>query len=164
MDNHDIVRKRAHLFTVEILIEDGSNGLAMEKLLHVLNHPNIRDYRITKGVELGLVIEEALKNHVKTNEDKKRTGALPKPQMTKLTPEPPSNTDERSRLIHLMTNFKEKGTLVRLTVVKGKGIKLNMPCRILNFDVSANNLTVYHVDEKKVFLFQLNEIEEIAAG
>ena len=26
-----------HLFTVEILIEDASNGLAMEKLLHLLN-------------------------------------------------------------------------------------------------------------------------------
>ena len=35
--NSNISPKNGHLFTVEILIEDATNGLAMEKLLHLLN-------------------------------------------------------------------------------------------------------------------------------
>ena len=46
-------------------------------------------------------------------------------------------------------------------VNKGYGVKLNIPCRIINFDVNSQMLTVYHVDEKQVYSFTLNEIDEI---
>ncbi len=46
-----------HLFTVEILIEDATNGLAMEKLLHLLNVDTVKDYQIIKGIQLGKLIE-----------------------------------------------------------------------------------------------------------
>ncbi|MDF2725549.1 MAG: hypothetical protein K0Q59_5226 [Paenibacillus sp.] len=57
--------------------------------------------------------------------------------------------------------LKESGALVRIVVVKGKGIKLSIPCRILNFDGLGQQITIYHVDEKKVYSFSLNEIEDI---
>ncbi len=48
-----------------------------------------------------------------------------------------------------MMTFQQNNTLLRLSVVKGKGIKLSMPCRIISVDSASGNVTVYHVDEKK---------------
>jgi len=50
--------------------------------------------------------------------------------------------------------------LVRLSVNRGRGVKLNVPCRIINLDESTYNVTVYHVDEKKVYTFGLFEIDD----
>ena len=50
--------------------------------------------------------------------------------------------------------------LVRLTVNRGRGVKLNVPCRIINLDEASYNVTVYHVDEKKVYTFGLFEIDD----
>ncbi|MBD0382697.1 hypothetical protein [Paenibacillus sedimenti] len=126
-----------HLFTVEILIEDATNGLALEKLLHLLNTTTIKDYQIIKGIELGKLIE--------LNTNKGNTAPAP------------------NRIIEQLEVFIANNTLIRLTVIKPKGIKLNLPCRILNYDSSSQNVTVYHVDEKKVYLFKLNEIDDYVA-
>jgi hypothetical protein len=73
-------------------------------------------------------------------------------------------TDNKdTQRLELLEEYKEQGPLIRLTVVKGKGVKLSMPCRILNFDALGEQLTIYHVDEKKVYSFKLNEIEDIVA-
>jgi hypothetical protein len=45
-------------------------------------------------------------------------------------------------------------------VNKGLGIKLSIPCRIINVDENESLITVYHVDEKQVYSFRLNEIED----
>ena len=50
--------------------------------------------------------------------------------------------------------------LVRLTVNRGRGVKLSVPCRIINLDESSCTVTVYHVDEKKVYTFGLFEIDD----
>lgn len=50
---------------------------------------------------------------------------------------------------------------MRLTVLKGRGVKLSIPCRLLNYDQSAENLTVYHVDEKMVYTMKLAEIDDL---
>ncbi|UUZ80730.1 hypothetical protein LJK88_38855 [Paenibacillus sp. P26] len=57
--------------------------------------------------------------------------------------------------------MQQSGALLRLSVVRGMGVKLNMPCRILNTEPENGNLTVYHVDEKQVYLFKINEIEKL---
>ncbi|WP_274361802.1 hypothetical protein [Paenibacillus thermotolerans] len=58
--------------------------------------------------------------------------------------------------------LKEGNTLIRLTVVKGRGVKFELPCRIIAYDRATQYLTVYHVDEKQVYTFAINEVEEFA--
>ncbi|SDN23541.1 hypothetical protein SAMN04487897_102237 [Paenibacillus sp. yr247] len=153
-----------HLFTVEILIEDATNGLAMEKLLHLLNVDTVKDYQIIKGIGLGKLIELNTKKESAPplHTSKKAVAAAPP-----LTPPPAAKTSANSgaaeHIIDQLEGFKTNNTLIRLTVIKGKGIKLNLPCRILNYDSSNQNVTVYHVDEKKVYLFNLNEIDDYVA-
>lgn len=55
--------------------------------------------------------------------------------------------------------YIQSNQLVRLRANR-HGKQVSMPCRILNFDEGANSLSVYHVDEKQVYTFKLNEIDE----
>lgn len=64
--------------------------------------------------------------------------------------------------IELLERLKQSGDLVRVHVIQGFGKHLSIPCRILNYDASNSNVSLYHVDEKKVYLFKLNEIEDIS--
>ncbi|TXK80047.1 hypothetical protein [Paenibacillus sp. N3.4] len=150
-----------HLFTVEILIEEATNGLAMEKLLHLLNVDIVKDYRINKGIDLGKLIEVNTTKERDSSIDfnKKNTTALPASaaSVTK------QNDAASTKIIEQLESYKLHNTLIRLTVIKAKGIKLSLPCRILNYDNSSQHVTVYHVDEKKVYLFKLNEIDDYVA-
>jgi Fe-S cluster assembly iron-binding protein IscA len=193
-------KKKSHLFSVDILIEDATNGKALEKLLHVLNNPLIRDYRVVKGLELGTAIEAALQVHEKETADaaaqkiaeavmetkteskiraradtrvEAKVGAKAETKVETKTEEnvkqqdtnPTAvNPEHLTYLAELITDYQQKGTLVRLSIIKGKGVKLSLPCRVLNFDAASENLSVYHVDEKKVYLIKLNEIDEITAS
>lgn len=56
--------------------------------------------------------------------------------------------------------FKE-GTLLRIEVIKEKGIKLTILGRVLQFDETRKIILVYEVDKKKVEILRLNEIEDI---
>jgi hypothetical protein len=153
-------KKRSHLFSIDVLIEDGTNGEALEKLLHVLNNPLIRDFRVVKGIELGTVIQAAVEAHTKKP-------ASSKPEEP--APAAPAQAERKKNehltyLAEMITNYQQQGTLVRLSILKGKGVKVSIPCRVLNYDSNTDNLSVYHVDEKKVYLFKLNEIEDITAN
>ncbi|WP_042228428.1 hypothetical protein [Paenibacillus popilliae] len=76
----------------------------------------------------------------------------------------PSATQKGLILTELqIKRYIEQNSLVRLTVNKGKGKKLSIPCRILNFDPVDQLLNVYHVDEKSVYAYQLFEIESMDA-
>lgn len=55
--------------------------------------------------------------------------------------------------------YIQNNQLVRLRANR-YGKQVSMPCRILNFDEAANSISVYHVDEKQVYSFNLNEIDE----
>jgi hypothetical protein len=160
-----------HLFTVDILIESDSNGRALEQLLRLLNTPEIKDYRIQKGIELGKTIDSALqqlKAETVKKEAGKKTAESPaaafgdKPAEARK--EPAAAKSYSSALATEIERYKTNNTLVRITVVKGKGVKLSMPCRILNYDAATQNVSIYHVDEKKVYLFGLNEIDDLQAG
>jgi len=71
-----------------------------------------------------------------------------------------SDPGEKSPLWEWMDQLKKNNTLVRISVVKGRGVRFSIPGRILGFDSAAEMLTVYHVDEKKVYLLKLNEIDD----
>ena len=152
-----------HLFTVEILIEDATNGLAMEKLLHLLNVDTVKDYQIINGIQLGKLIElNTKKESTPPLQPSKKTAAVPASTVT-ATAKATANSGASDTIIEQLESFKVNNTLIRLTVIKGQGIKLNLPCRILNYDSSNQNVSVYHVDEKKVYLFKLNEIDDYVA-
>ncbi|MBO2942445.1 hypothetical protein JJQ72_00380 [Paenibacillus sp. F411] len=62
-----------------------------------------------------------------------------------------------------ITDYAKDNRLVRMTTNR-QGKQFSLPCRILNFDESKQLVTVYHVDEKQVYTFNVNEIDEFRAG
>jgi hypothetical protein len=68
--------------------------------------------------------------------------------------------DAYSSMVEMIRKAQTNGTLIRLSVLKGRGVKLSIPCKILNFDPESRNLSVYHVDNKQVHLVNLYEIDE----
>jgi hypothetical protein len=167
--NSDQSANNGFLFTVEVYINGRTNGIALEKLTQVLNSPNVIDYRINKGINLGQVIDAAVKVASKNKEK------LPLPQALDAVSTVKKETKDQKlsaakassvkqdfiSIIDQIGQYKENNTLVRLSIVKGKGVKMNLPCRVLNYDLASGNITVYHVDEKKVYTFQINEIEDL---
>lgn len=144
MDNAD---NKGYLFIVEVLIEDATNGQALEKLLHILNSNLVKDYQIKTGMELGKLIE--------LNTRSKSASAEIQPKPIEAEQSKPGTTIQEQ-----LEHFKKNNSLIRLTIVKRHGIKLSLPCRILNYDADLQHVTVYHVDEKKVYSFNLNEIDD----
>jgi hypothetical protein len=180
-NNKSAVDTNNHLFQVEILLEDASHALAIAALMQVLNHSKVKDFRITGGIELGKVIEAALASAQAPLASAAPLSNLPPASFDKVpsskpaasqVPAPPAQKkqtkvytpDDKEKLqSELFEEYRKSGTLIRLTVVKAKGVKLSMPCRVLNFDVADSQLTIYHVDEKRVYSFKLNEIEDMVA-
>ncbi|MBP1995859.1 hypothetical protein [Paenibacillus eucommiae] len=160
---------KSYLFTVDLLIEDGTNGLALEKLLHLLNTEVIKDYKVKSGIELGKLIDLSVQENekltlAKHKESEKKNEADSKLKKQSAPPPAPAYEDSYLPIIEQLEFFKQNNLLIRMTVIKAKGIKLNLPCRILNYDNETQNVTVYHVDEKKVYLFKLNEIDDFVTG
>jgi hypothetical protein len=159
MKNDRISTEQAtFMFNVDILVYGESNALAMERLLHLLNQSNFADYRIKSGIELGRLIEELeVKQPVMEKKNVPSKASAPN-QQTKKTA-----ADSAAELTLVTERIKAcagDNRLIRLMINKGYGVKLNIPCRIINFDVNSQMLTVYHVDEKQVYSFTLNEIDD----
>src|SRR5690554_3253435 len=160
--------KKGHLFNLEVLIEGTTNGIALEKLFQLLNVKSVVDYNINRGIALGTIIDATIDENQNTltfNDDEKNVLAKEqkKPQEIKKSIQHPPENDNK-QILDLIQLFKENGTLVRISIVKGKGVKLDMPCRILNYDAAMGNVSVYHVDEKKVYLLSLNEIDDFVVN
>ncbi|SDC06210.1 hypothetical protein SAMN02799630_02568 [Paenibacillus sp. UNCCL117] len=168
MDSQKKQRKK-FLFKVDILIEEETNGRALEALLHVLNSNTFEDYQIREGIELGRQIEQSLKETIL-----QRQKAPDFPQAAAKEAKPPGGSakeaaappaaelagDQHRQIWEEMKRFQTDNTLIRLHIIKAKGVKLSMPCRIINIDPPSGNLSVYHVDEKKVYLLKINEIDD----
>lgn len=151
------------LFSIEVLVKGKTNGHALETLTHLLNHDAVVDYRVLKGITLGQVIDAA----IEMAEKNKKTAATSK--RNEQTDSTPSKATPKSKpveypIVEPIKQYIEDRKLVRLTVVKGKGVKLSIPCRILNYDQASSSITVYHVDEKKVYTFQLSEIDDLVSS
>ncbi|SFS99814.1 hypothetical protein [Paenibacillus sp. BC26] len=157
-------KQSSHLFNVDILVEGETNAVAMERLLHALNQSGFADFRIKSGIELGRLIEALEAGSAGKQKDKETKAprntakqdpaASPVPQ-----PAPPAELDLTFVTDRIKACIAEN-RLIRLMVNKGFGVKLNIPCRIINLDESSQMLTVYHVDEKQVYSFKLYEIDE----
>ncbi|SEF94903.1 hypothetical protein [Paenibacillus sp. UNC499MF] len=174
--NKNQTSKQGHLFTVKILMEEETNGLALQKLLQVLNDANFKDFSIEQGIELGKLIElntapiapssapsaEASALGY-TAASGKQTSSAPASKAGSSAPSDASaSTQHRPQVQDQLRKMIKDNTLIRLSIVKGAGIRLSLPCRVLNFDEESGNVTVYHVDEKKVYLFKLNEIDNMS--
>lgn len=147
--------KSGHLFTVEILLEELSNGLALEKLLQTLNQSDsIKDYKILSGIELGKLIEAN-----KTSDRPVTPARNTSSAASASTASTASSALLSSDLIEQVERLKRENTLVRLTIVKARGPKYDIPCRILHCDPVEEIITTYHVDDKKVYTFKFNEID-----
>ncbi|AJS59629.1 hypothetical protein [Paenibacillus sp. IHBB 10380] len=174
-----------YLFNVDILIKEKSNALALQLLMEMINkNEQVLDFRVKSGIELGEIIESLIqnkkksmisKNSLKNNtfsklgNNEKRVPILPipiedKPQIetTKLTPATVGSSlynDDPTEWINLCIKGNR---LVRMTTNR-QGQKKSIPCRILNYDQTNQLINVYHVDEKQVYSFLLNEIDEFDA-
>lgn len=154
-----------YLFNVDILINARTNPLALQYLLEMLNsNDKTTDFNINSGLELGRTIDTLLRSaKLAMNQEVAPANSLKIPmkyskQKVELPPtqsiiETPADAYGK---IHEYIQSKQ---LVRLRTNR-HGKQVSMPCRILNFDEAANSLSVYHVDEKQVYTFNLNEIDE----
>jgi hypothetical protein len=126
----------------------------------VLNTTDIQDYLIKEGILLGKTIEIALRETISKKNSPVESASA---QSIKKDLKPAIEDEDPHRDIWTQFQlFKKNNSLIRLTIIKSKGIKLNIPCRILNVDPSSGNVSAYHVDEKQVYLFTINEIEDFS--
>jgi hypothetical protein len=158
------------VFNLEVLFESSSNAEALEQLLHALNQSGLVDYRVVSGIRLGSKIEERKAGStdiqeipvtVKGNESANNKASAAEKILPKSSPpkQPAASYDNLNGLEKIHAIMKAN-VLIRLIVNKGLGIKLSIPCRIINLNEQENLITVYHVDEKQVYTFRLNEIED----
>lgn len=157
-------RKKGHLFNIEVLIEGSTNGIALEKLFQLLNVESVVDYKINSGITIGKIIDATIEENQKAltfaNEQSAKDLKKPKELKELKTATQHNPENDNKQILDLIQYFKENGTLVRLSIIKDKGVKYDMPCRIINYDASMKTVSVYHVDEKKVYLLSLNEIDD----
>ncbi|WP_027085470.1 hypothetical protein [Cohnella panacarvi] len=150
----------AYLFQVDVMLHASSNGAALEQLLRVLNSGNFADYRIGSGIRLGSAIEQALAQTTQTvpipiKEHVKSPGKEP------VNAKPHAKEASKTNPLEIrIRHFIQSNQLIRLNINKGRGVKMSLPCRVVNYDPSNQMLTVYHVDEKQVYTVLLNEIDD----
>jgi len=161
--------RNLYIFNVDLMIESNSNAQALEQLVTTLNRSGFADYRIISGIETGRLIQQVIQGPYQLNPvpippnlAQVRQPAAPEPKPTnaqgaaKGGSSPSSIGDAMERIRGYISDNK----LVRLNVNRGRGVKLSVPCRIINLDESNYTVTVYHVDEKKVYTFGLFEIDD----
>ena len=150
----------AYLFQVDVMLHASSNGAALEQLLRVLNSGIFTDYRIGSGIQLGSAIEQALARTTQTvpipiKEHAKSPGKEP------VNAKPHAKESGKANPLEIrIRHFIQSNQLIRLNINKGRGVKMSLPCRVVNYDPSNQMLTVYHVDEKQVYTVFLNEIDD----
>lgn len=115
-----------------------------EEVIHEL----LSYLEFTKKIERFRLVEKHIKKEIKKEPAVKKNSE--------------STIDED--IFHLIDQWKHSNALIRLTAVKQKGVRLNIACKILNFEQASGNLTVYDVDAKKVELLHVSEIEDIQAA
>jgi len=157
--------KQGYLFTVEIMLEEMSNGLALEKLLQLLNRSEaVADYKVVSGIELGKLIElNRPSSSPSPSKPAKAAVKQPQAKQTVEAKEKPKSSPQAvvyQSILEQFEQLKNNNQLIRLSIVKSKGLRLSMPCRIVHFDSNEQTVTVYHVDDKKVYTFGLNEVED----
>lgn len=151
------------IYNIEVLVEGKHNAAALEQLLQALNSCDFLDYRILSGIQLGEQIDERKANAASIKNvpvQLKQTAAQTGKQSSMPSEKAAAAASESLSGFEKIKAIMRSNTLIRLIVNKGLGIKLSIPCRIINMDENENLITVYHVDEKQVYTFRLTEIED----
>ncbi|MRN53093.1 hypothetical protein [Paenibacillus monticola] len=154
-----------YLFNVDILINARTNPLALQYLLEMLNsNDKTTDFNINSGIELGRTIDNLLRSAklvIKQEAASAHPLKIPMKDSKQQAEQPPTQRviETPADAYGKIREYIQNKQLVRLRTNR-HGKQVSMPCRILNFDEAANSLSVYHVDEKQVYTFNLNEIDE----
>lgn len=153
-------QSRSFVYNVEILIEDENHQQALIQLLKKLNNLEVLDYKINSGIQLGNEIQTR-KQKANNQQSVPVSSAPLKNAEKKESKKAPAPTTQSTLGLDQLRSYKDKNQLIRLIVNRGLGIKLSIPCRVLNIDDKDFIISVYHVDEKQVYTFRLIEIEDI---
>ncbi|QWU17802.1 hypothetical protein SAMN04487895_105220 [Paenibacillus sophorae] len=179
MDNKTLSADEHYLFNVDILINARTNRLALQYLLELMNSSDVvADFRIRSELPLGKTIDSLLDPLQTMSKQEQalpdtqpgiRRAVLPKSSVlpqSPVSPANPGNEQDYRKSIESPADpygqiraFIQDNRLVRLRANR-QGKQISMPCRILNFDEASATLNVYQVDEKQVYTFRLNEIDE----
>lgn len=160
--------KTSFVYHVEILIEDEHHTAALAQLINKLNDAALADYKIISGIQLGNEIDARKSNAastspvsvVKTDAPKQTADNSSAPINAPLKSSAQVNDNALSQGLQIFRDYKTKNKLIRLIVNRGLGIKVSIPCRVINIEEQEMIITVYHVDEKQVYTFRLTEIED----
>jgi len=161
--------KSSYVYNVQLLIEDEHHASALAQLLNKLNAANFIDYKILSGIELGQELDARIANAgskatIPIQQQDKNGKAASSPTKSTATNDSDKKKDSKedsySHSLDIFHQFKSKNKLIRLIVNRGLGIKSSIPCRVINVSEQESIITVYHVDEKQVYTFRLNEIED----
>lgn len=180
MNTIPVTDENGFLFNVDILVKSSSNALALQYLLEMLNEKaEVIDFRVKSGMELGEIINtliQAKKNSVISKASRKSNSET-SPKEKQVTPATSSTPEKKitasappvqapiigSDPFEWIKVYSKDNRLVRLTTNRN-GKQTSLPCRILNYDESNFLVNVYHVDEKQVYTFKLNEIDEFSVS
>ncbi|MFD1773212.1 hypothetical protein [Paenibacillus rhizophilus] len=167
MDKKTLSEDDHYLFNVDILINARTHPLALQYLLELMNGSQVvGDFKINSELPLGKKIDSLL-NPPKTLSKhesallKKLSGyksSMPASSSKAASP-PPATIASPADAFGQIRAFIRDNRLVRLRANR-QGKQMSLPCRILNFDEETGTINVYHVDEKQVYTFRLNEIDE----
>ncbi|WP_411345793.1 hypothetical protein ACE3MZ_07300 [Paenibacillus sp. WLX1005] len=156
------------LFNVDLMITGTSNAVALQKLLDILNsQAELADFRIVNGIKLGAKIEKAVAAagnnqtpvDLKSQSDSKKAPSKPaaQPEQTKAAAQLHEKIE--NDMGNWLSLYIQGNQLIRLTLNR-RGERVSIPCRILKYDNEDQTISVYHVDEKQVYTFKLNEIDD----
>jgi hypothetical protein len=170
MNSTDESGHKSYIFNVDLMIKGPSNAKAIETLLKLLNQASVADFKIHSGTEFGRLIEQIkqeprtvsrvnIPSKLTSSSSAKQAVAMPNPAPA-AKPAPPETNAVPEQMLERIKGFISGNRLIRLNVNKGLGVKLSVPCRIVNFDEQTYMMTVYHVDEKIVYTFSINEIDD----
>ncbi len=158
------------LFNVDLMITGKNNAVALQKLLDILNNQQeLADFRVVNGIKLGVQIEQAIQAagqqqtavHIPASMKSKPSPASPPPTTTpNETPAPKdTSSSQEDDMGSWLSMYIESAQLIRVTINR-RGDRMSIPCRILKYDNDDQTISVYHVDEKQVYTFKLNEIDD----
>ncbi len=158
------------LFNVDLMITGKNNAVALQKLLDILNNQQeLADFRVVNGIKLGVQIEQAIQAagqqqtavHIPASMKSKPSPASPPPTTTPNEPPAPKDTSssQEDDMGSWLSMYIESSQLIRVTINR-RGERMSIPCRILKYDNDDQTISVYHVDEKQVYTFKLNEIDD----
>ena len=157
----------SYVYHVELLIEDENHAAALAQVINKLNNAAFLDYKMISGIQLGNEIDARKAKAISTSPVSIRPEAsteLNTVQGAPLKAAAQANETALSQGLEIFRQYKDRNKLIRLIINRGLGIKVSIPCRVINIDEQQMIITVYHVDEKQVYTFRLTEIEDFIEG